>query len=590
MIRRPPRSTLFPYTTLFRSHLFFRQPQHLQLLARPETRLSLVLGIAEQRFEVLEPHPETLLDVAHLPLDLVDALDELLEVLDDALDLALVELPLGERLRHGRLVAGDGVAVFLSLALGDLVRLRGHQLGEVLGLAIEPADLVDQLHHLVGASLLVERLVVLVRRIADDLAHAHLALPQPLADLDDLLDGDAGVEHGVEHFLLAVLDPLGDLHLALAGEQRDRAHLAQVHAHWIVGLGVGVLLLLLGFFLGGRLVLFLRRHRLGLRRLGLWKLDLVGLVDDGDVVVPEHRHHVVDLVGGDDVGGQRVVDFVVGEEPLVAAECKHVLHFLALGGLAALLRGSEILVAVLVDLRVRRELLVVADVGQREVRLGLDAFPELVRLPLFLACLDRFLRLLRRVLLLAPLYFRGRRLRIARRPRVAFRLWRSLPRALALPGLGLVGVLLAGGCGLLVGHLVKLQWSSPVGGRWRVMDGTSYRPFFSDRFKLLEPVAKGAASVQEPRFARVFLQGWIDALRQYGRLPAPFRRPHRAGAAAANPVRPPGGRSGDRPRSTPRRPRRATTDERTPRPRPSARGPAPAPGCARARRGSPIPP
>src|SRR5256885_11154959 len=28
MIRRPPRSTLFPYTTLFRSALLFRQPFH----------------------------------------------------------------------------------------------------------------------------------------------------------------------------------------------------------------------------------------------------------------------------------------------------------------------------------------------------------------------------------------------------------------------------------------------------------------------------------------------------------------------------------------------------------------------------------
>src|SRR3712207_7258091 len=27
MIRRPPRSTLFPYTTLFRSHLLERRPQ-----------------------------------------------------------------------------------------------------------------------------------------------------------------------------------------------------------------------------------------------------------------------------------------------------------------------------------------------------------------------------------------------------------------------------------------------------------------------------------------------------------------------------------------------------------------------------------
>src|SRR3712207_8593252 len=30
MIRRPPRSTLFPYTTLFRSHGLGRTPQHVE--------------------------------------------------------------------------------------------------------------------------------------------------------------------------------------------------------------------------------------------------------------------------------------------------------------------------------------------------------------------------------------------------------------------------------------------------------------------------------------------------------------------------------------------------------------------------------
>src|SRR3712207_8321383 len=32
MIRRPPRSTLFPYTTLFRSHRNVQQPAHLRLV------------------------------------------------------------------------------------------------------------------------------------------------------------------------------------------------------------------------------------------------------------------------------------------------------------------------------------------------------------------------------------------------------------------------------------------------------------------------------------------------------------------------------------------------------------------------------
>src|SRR5258708_31910344 len=45
MIRRPPRSTLFPYTTLFRSHLQ-RSPRDLQLVAPHflEARVAASLG------------------------------------------------------------------------------------------------------------------------------------------------------------------------------------------------------------------------------------------------------------------------------------------------------------------------------------------------------------------------------------------------------------------------------------------------------------------------------------------------------------------------------------------------------------------
>src|SRR5439155_23764316 len=38
------------------------------------------------------------------------------------------------------------------------------------------------------------------------------------------------------HRLLAALDPLGDLYLALAGEEGHRPHLAEVHAHGVVRL------------------------------------------------------------------------------------------------------------------------------------------------------------------------------------------------------------------------------------------------------------------------------------------------------------------------------------------------------------------
>src|SRR5258708_10691831 len=52
MIRRPPRSTLFPYTTLFRSRPAARHLRGLQEAARP-----LGLGRIPDRQEALAPFP-----------------------------------------------------------------------------------------------------------------------------------------------------------------------------------------------------------------------------------------------------------------------------------------------------------------------------------------------------------------------------------------------------------------------------------------------------------------------------------------------------------------------------------------------------
>src|SRR5256885_9936804 len=55
MIRRPPRSTLFPYTTLFRSHFV------LQISATPGTSLPEMLRLGERIAQELlkNPHIKT---------------------------------------------------------------------------------------------------------------------------------------------------------------------------------------------------------------------------------------------------------------------------------------------------------------------------------------------------------------------------------------------------------------------------------------------------------------------------------------------------------------------------------------------------
>ena len=140
----------------------------------------------------------------------------------------------------------------------------------------------------------------------------------------------------------AVLDALGDLDLALAREQLDRAHLAHVHAHRVGGAaefgvdgrerGLGLLLdVLVGL-----------RHRLGVG--GDEQRFLVGrLVVDLDAHVAEGGDDRFDLLGVDQVVGQVVVDLGVGEEAALLAELDQVLEARAarLGVFLGKLRRDE---------------------------------------------------------------------------------------------------------------------------------------------------------------------------------------------------------------------------------------------------------
>src|SRR6266702_8682562 len=368
----------------------------LQLIGRePELLQELLLlalvgaGVAEHALQLLDRHVDAPLAVDELALRLLHPLDEALQLRDDAVDLLLVELDGLQILDHLHLDGLDVGLELLALHLGHL--LRGERLLDLDHVLLELADAIDVLEDVLDLLLLVARelgrrrlgplderhhhhrplgaldrsrpgrlhlgfldLVDLLRRglvagVLDDLADADLALLQPLSEIQDLLDGDGRGEHRGEDLLLALLDALRDLDLALAGEQGDRPHLAQVHAHRVVGLAVaGVLLLLLL-----RLLLVLRLGR-------LWRLvrqlHLLGVVDHLDVVVAEHRHDVVDLLRGDDVGRQGVVHLVVGEEALVAAALHERLDLGALGelgiGLFVVVVRCDLLLVLLLRLTV----------------------------------------------------------------------------------------------------------------------------------------------------------------------------------------------------------------------------------------------
>src|SRR5215470_7035676 len=68
----------------------------------------------------------------------------------------------------------------------------------------------------------------------DDVAQEDLTLVKLVAPNDDDLERERALAEPGDHRLAAGLDALGDRDLALTREQLHRAHLAQIHAHWIV--------------------------------------------------------------------------------------------------------------------------------------------------------------------------------------------------------------------------------------------------------------------------------------------------------------------------------------------------------------------
>src|SRR5687767_15565053 len=69
MIRRPPRSTLFPYTTLFRSRIQLHAPQPLEALPRLGCGYALVIRVEHrdyQRVARSEEHTSELQSLAYL--------------------------------------------------------------------------------------------------------------------------------------------------------------------------------------------------------------------------------------------------------------------------------------------------------------------------------------------------------------------------------------------------------------------------------------------------------------------------------------------------------------------------------------------
>src|SRR2546426_9356017 len=109
MIRRPPRSTLFPYTTLFRS-LVDRPPRVHERVAVPADGAALPGRLRRSAAGVLAagvPHRRAVLELPLAGQDLPRIADEQVVAVDSLQDDEVIRDPdhhgpLGERLAQGR--------------------------------------------------------------------------------------------------------------------------------------------------------------------------------------------------------------------------------------------------------------------------------------------------------------------------------------------------------------------------------------------------------------------------------------------------------------------------------------------------------
>ena len=139
----------------------------------------------------------------------------------------------------------------------------------------------------------------------------------PLEHLDHVAQGIIAFEHLAAEALAGDFDLLGQGDFLLAGEQRDFAHLGEVHAHRIVDAAAVAFLVDegqvefadLGFGLGG----VPRRRGPGFAFLGL------RLVDQFDALLFEEHEQLIELLGVDGVVGQVFVDLAVGQVTLFLA-------------------------------------------------------------------------------------------------------------------------------------------------------------------------------------------------------------------------------------------------------------------------------
>ena len=116
---------------------------------------------------------------------------------------------------------------------------------------------------------------------------------------------------GFQDGVLAALDAARNLHFAFAREQRDGAHLPQVHAHGVVDLLAEA---------GGQLQV---EQIFAFFELFL---EILGLFEDLDACAIQTGEHVLQLRAARKLAGQYFADFVVEDVSLFLAQLNEPLQ------------------------------------------------------------------------------------------------------------------------------------------------------------------------------------------------------------------------------------------------------------------------
>ncbi len=152
----------------------------------------------------------------------------------------------------------------------------------------------------------------------DDVAQQRLAFVQLVAPDGERLEGQGTLAQRADHQFAAGLDAFCDGDLAFARQQLDRSHLAQIHAHGIVGAVVSLFGLLadLGDLAAGG----------NGGNLGAFAFFLLFALDDVDAHLVEHRHRVFDLLGRHFVGGKNAIELVIRHVTALLGARDHLAH------------------------------------------------------------------------------------------------------------------------------------------------------------------------------------------------------------------------------------------------------------------------